>query len=118
MGVVVSLLVMARRRRRLSALVMSLLVVSPNLRWPPVRQRRVDQMIHRLEQVLDAMRRRHSGVAQVRDQFRGNVVDGQVWHRVALLGRRQRACHLVLEEARERGGHGPVSLRMGDALVL
>ena len=84
----------------------------------PVRQRRVHQVVDRLEQVLDAVRRRDPGVAQVRDELRRDVVDGHVGHRLAALGRGQGAGHLVLEEAGEGGGHGPVALRVGDPLVL
>ena len=84
----------------------------------PVRQRRVHEVVDRLEQVLDAVRRRHAGVAQVRDQLRGDVVHGDVGDGLAALGRGERAGHLVLEEAGEGGGQGPVALRVGDALVL
>ena len=53
----------------------------------PVRQRRVHQVVHGLEQVLDAVGRRDAGMAQVRDQLRRDVVHGHVRHRLAALGR-------------------------------
>ncbi len=104
-GVVVLLVVRSRLRR-------------PGRRGPPVRQRGVDQVVHRLEQVLDAVARRDAGVAEVRDQLGRDVVHGHVGHGLAALGRGEGRCHLVLEEAGEGGGHGPVALRVGDALVL
>ena len=104
-GVVVLLVVRSRLRR-------------PGRRGPPVRQRGVDQVVHRLEQVLDAVARRDAGVAEVRDQRGRDVVHGHVGHGLAALGRGEGRCHLVLEEAGEGGGHGPVALRVGDALVL
>ena len=85
---------------------------------PPVRQRRVHQVVHRLEQVLDAVRGGDPGVTQVRYEFGGDVVDGHVGHGLSSLGRGQGGGHLVLEEAGERGGHGAVAVRVGDALVL
>ena len=84
----------------------------------PVRQRRVHQVVHGLEQVLDAVGRRDAGMAQVRDQLRRDVVHGHVRHRLAALGRGQGRGHLVLEEASQGGGQGPVALRVGDALIL
>ena len=104
-GVVVLLVVRSRLRR-------------PGRRGPPVRQRGVDQVVHRLEQVLDAVARRDAGVAEVRDQLGRDVVHGHIGHGLAALGRGEGRCHLVLEEAGEGGGHGPVALRVGDALVL
>lgn len=84
----------------------------------PVRKSCIDQMVHRLEQVLDSMARGNSRVAEVRDELCGNVVDRDVGHGFPAFGRGQGTRHLVLEEPRERGGHGPVALRVGDALVL
>ena len=98
-----------------------LLVVSPardGRRRLPVRQRRVHQVVHGLEQVLDAVGGGNASMTEVRDQLRGDVVHGNVGHRLAALGRAQRRGHLVLEEAGQGGGQGPVALRVGDALVL